>query len=106
MIDTKVTRNRIESNNISDEDIYKLCDEIDRLRCENLHKRSLRVRFPLAIDEFRNWCVSGWNGATDSNMKDGLYDGMEGNAQIYWITVVVPIPEEEKIEGEIESEKE
>ena len=104
MIDTNIIRKRIYSDNVSNEDIFKLCDEIDRLRCENIFKRSLRIRFPLVIDEFRNWSVSGWNGAKDSDMKDGLYDSMEGATQIYWITVTVPIPEEGKVEGEIENE--
>lgn len=103
MIDTNEVLDRVNQGLIPSPDVIRdLCDEIDRLRAKPKPQgKTVRARVAVAVDEFENWSASGWDGARDDEMKDGILDLMEGATVLYWLTADLPVPEEQTVEAEV-----
>lgn len=114
MIDTNDVRERLRNYNESDEELFALCDEIDRLRAgkskqqEKMVKmmkmvRVVLVKVAVAVDKNGHWMAAGAHDNKDRTSMDTCLDFVEEGEARYWLTAELPVPEEVTVEAEVEN---
>lgn len=101
-IDTNEIKDRLHRCDVRElEDyIYRLCDEIDRLRGVQTptQGKMVNVRIPVAVEK------SGYWRAAPRPSTDQLKEYMTDEYAIYWLTATLPVPQEVEVVAEVENE--
>lgn len=60
------------------------------------------VRIAVAVNSKCEWAAFGFSKNTDEEMKEALFIGdIADGEQFHWIEAMVPVPQEQTIEGKL-----
>lgn len=120
LIDTNDLRKSIITGDYDEDELFDLCDEIDRLRkqaavreCEAQRelamdavrqgtKQTVRVKVAVAVSSNGEWTAAGWHDGKRDVVVETAMDAAFFPANVYWLTAYLPVPGEVTVVAEVE----
>ena len=102
-IDTNDIRERLRDYNVSDAELFALCDEIDRLRGVQTppQGKTVRVKVAVGVEPTGKWNAFGWSHGTDAEKMELAVEPLDPGEARFWLTATLPVPQEVEVVAEV-----